>query len=60
MQPVLIRVQEHGIFKEENCTHAVASKHEIVYSGLYLQYNPEENHKHVQIRMTSTSDPSFL
>ncbi len=29
MQPVLIRVQEHGIFTEENCTHAVASKHEI-------------------------------
>ncbi len=25
-----------------------------------LQYNPKENHKHVQIRVTSTSDPSFL
>jgi hypothetical protein len=38
MQPVLIRVQEHGIFTEENCTHDVASKHEIFYSGLYLQH----------------------
>jgi hypothetical protein len=35
---MLIRVQEHGIFKEENFTHAVASKHEIFYSGLYLQH----------------------